>query len=175
MQGLSIAGRKKNNGVDFYTTPEWATEALMERESFDGEIWECAAGNGKMAKILKKYNPTILTDIRTGTNFFDTKKNVKNIVTNPPYKYAQAFVEWAKENATEKIAMLLKLTFLESARRYSFFQDQKFPLKKVLVFCKRITMFPEGEEKPKNSGTIAFAWYIWDKEYKGKPIIDWII
>ena len=29
-------------------------------------------------------------------------------------------------------------------------------------------------EKMKNSGMIAYAWYVWDKDYKGKPTIEWI-
>ena len=32
-----------------------------------------------------------------------------------------------------------------------------------------------GVEKPKNSGTIAYAWYVWEKGYTGKPQIDWLI
>lgn len=69
--------------------------------------------------------------------------------------------------------MLLKLSFLEGVKRYSFFK--KSPLKNIYVFCKRVTMHPFGMEKPKNSGTIAYAWYIWEKGYKGNPQIDWLI
>lgn len=174
MKGLSIAGRKKNDGIDFYTTPSWATEALMSRESFNGIIWECASGNGRMVNVLEKYNKVIATDIRTGVDFLKTTKAVNNIVTNPPYIHAEDFVKWAKFNATEKIAMLLKLTFLESESRYKLFKEKFFPLKKVYVFCKRVNMYREGDIKPINSGTIAFAWYVWDMEYEGLPEIDWI-
>jgi hypothetical protein len=27
----------------------------------------------------------------------------------------------------------------------------------------------------KNSGLIAYAWFIWDKSYDGKPKINWIL
>jgi len=143
MKGMSIAGRKRNNGIDFYTTPEWATESLMEREKFNGLVWECASGNGRMVNVIKKYNKVIGTDIKSGWDFFKCKKNVPNIITNPPFKYAQQFIEHAKLNATEKIAMILKLSFLESVKRYEFFQDKSFPLKVVYVFCKRVQMYPE--------------------------------
>jgi hypothetical protein len=26
----------------------------------------------------------------------------------------------------------------------------------------------------KNSGMISFAWFVWDKDYVGKPMINWI-
>ena len=69
--------------------------------------------------------------------------------------------------------MLLKLSFLESKWRYEFFKNT--PLKKVYVFCKRVNMYPEWQPIPKNSWTIAYAWYVWEKWYKWEPIIDWII
>ena len=68
--------------------------------------------------------------------------------------------------------MLLKLSFLESADRYEFFKNT--PLKKVYVFCKRVNMYPEWQPQPKNSWTIAYAWYVWEKWYKWEPVIDWI-
>ena len=180
IDGRGIAGRKRNDGVDFYPTPEWATEALMVREKFEGEIWEPACGNGRMSRVLEKYNEVYSSELRnngygkTGIDFFSKFKIVDNIVTNPPYYCAKKFVERAKSLANKKVAMFLKLTFLESINRYKFFSDKEFPLKKVWIFCRRVQLYKEGEVKPKNSGMIAFAWYIWDKNYKGKPTLGWI-
>lgn len=33
------------DGPDFFPTPAWATHALADNESFEGEIWEPACGN----------------------------------------------------------------------------------------------------------------------------------
>ena len=41
---------------DFYGTPEKCTEDLLERETFDGPIWECACGEGAISKVLIKHN-----------------------------------------------------------------------------------------------------------------------
>ena len=41
------------DGPDFFPTPPWATHALMDNEEFIGSIWECACGNGAMAKVLE--------------------------------------------------------------------------------------------------------------------------
>lgn len=48
-----------------------------------------------------------------------------NIVTNPPYKYAQQFVEKALSIIPEgkKVAMFLKLTFLEGKARRNLFRS----------------------------------------------------
>lgn len=48
-----------------------------------------------------------------------------NIVTNPPYKYAQQFVEKALNIIPKgkKVAMFLKLTFLEGKARRALFRS----------------------------------------------------
>lgn len=182
MKGYSIVGRKRNDGIDFYQTPIWATQGLLNKEHFDGNILEPCSGNGAISKVLidNGYN-VVSSDIRQddkvfgfkNKNIFDYQNNTfDNIITNPPYNQAQEIIEKSLLIAKYKVCMLLKLCFLESERRYNFFKSS--PLKSVYVFCKRVQMYPEGIEKPKNSGTIAYAWYIWDKSIKDSPIINWI-
>ena len=65
LQGGKLAGGNPKRGRvdnDFYATPEIATEALMKVEKFNGNIYECACGDGKMSKVLKKYNEVISSD-----------------------------------------------------------------------------------------------------------------
>jgi len=177
--GANIKGDREKN--DFYPTPESTTKALLERESFEGQVWECACGDGSMSEVIKKYNKVWSSDIinrgygdktidflETSAGFLDD-----NIITNPPYKLAKEFVIHAKKLARKKVAMLLKLVFLEGKGRYELFQDKEFPLKKVYVFCGRQKIYANGVIG-KNSGLIAYAWFIWDKEYKGEPTIEWI-
>lgn len=179
--GQSIVGfghkREKN---DFYPTPASTTHALMKKEKFIGSIWECASGDGSMSKVLELYNGTVISsDIRrgkniygdAGVNFLKTNKKVDNIITNPPYSNAKEFIEHALKCADKKVAMLLKLVFLEGVTRYDLFT--KTPLKTVYVFCKRQKITIRGEPM-KNSSMIAYAWFVWDKEYCGKPTIEWI-
>jgi len=66
----SIAGTNKgmNSGVerpelDFYPTPRRGTESLLSVESFVGNIWECACGDGMMSKVLEEQYTVISTDI----------------------------------------------------------------------------------------------------------------
>uniref|UniRef100_UPI00195411EC hypothetical protein n=1 Tax=Escherichia coli TaxID=562 RepID=UPI00195411EC len=46
-------------GPDFFPTPAWATLALIENEAFNGEIWECACGDGAMARVLERANHSV--------------------------------------------------------------------------------------------------------------------
>jgi hypothetical protein len=41
------------DGPDFFPTPAWATFALVDNGPFQGEIWECACGNGAMSRVLE--------------------------------------------------------------------------------------------------------------------------
>jgi hypothetical protein len=183
LSGRILAGSNDidRDKFDFYPTPEWATQSLLEKEEFNGTVWECASGRGDMSKVLEQNGFKVYSsDVRVedvygdgGVNFFATKRQVDNVITNPPFNQAQGFVEHAKRNASKKIAMFLKLVFLEGITRHTFFKDKEFPLKKVYVFCKRVNIYKNGI-KGNNSSTIAFAWFVWDKEYVGEPVIDWI-
>lgn len=100
-----------------------------------------------------------------------------DIITNPPYKYAKEFVEKAMSIISNgrKVAMFLKLTFLESKSRKELFK--KCPLKILYVSSSRLQCAKNGdfETDKKGSGTaIAYGWYIFQKGYEGEPIIKWI-
>lgn len=177
-KGLSIVGFGNNRAkADFYPTPPETTEALFKREVFNGEVWECASGDGSMSKVIERYNSCYSSDIRKdvygkgGIDFLMSTDTSDNIITNPPYILAQEFVARALVLAKYKVAMLLKLVFLESSSRYSLFKNS--PLKTVYVFCKRQKIYANGKVG-KNSGLIAYAWFVWDKSYEGKPYIEWI-
>lgn len=160
---------------DNYPTPEIAVTELLKRERFDGSIWECACGSGNIAKL---FPDCMASDIREnvygegGINFLLEQRMVDNIITNPPFKLAEEFVRHALKCANKKVAMFLKLVFLESESRYHLFQE--YPPKLVYVFSKRLTLKKEGEQRDM-SGMIAYAWFVWDKSYNGKTNIEWIL
>lgn len=180
MNVQSIVGSGNNRDEhDFYPTPPEVTEALFARESFIGTVLEPASGNGSMSKVIEKYHPCISSDIRPegygigNINFLTSSQQADNIITNPPYKLAKEFVEHAKVLSSRKVAMFLKLVFLEGQGRYQMFQDQEFPLATVYVFSKRVALAKSTDTR-KHSGLIAYAWFIWDKEHKGQATIQWI-
>ena len=95
-----------------------------------------------------------------------------DIITNPPYKYALEFVEHALNivQSGRKVAMFLKLTFLEGKARKAFFL--KNPPKVVYVSSSRLECGKNGKFESKNA--VAYAWFVWEKGFSGDPIIKWI-
>ncbi len=55
-KALSIIGSSRINGdrgvYDFYPTPAYAVEKLIEKETFSGNIWECACGQGDISRVF---------------------------------------------------------------------------------------------------------------------------
>ena len=163
----------KNRVVnDFYPTPPEVTQALLDREKFEGNIYECSCGDGAMSKVLIKNGYDVfssdLIDRGYGQaqlDFLKSNKKFDNIITNPPFNLSTEFTVKALELANNKVALLNKLSFLEGIkRRNQVFNEKK--LEKVLVFTRRI--------KFGGNGLMAFAWFIFNKKYEGLPQINWI-
>ena len=173
----SISGYSKTREpMDNYPTPDIATLSLMALEDFSGIVWEPACGSGAIAK---HFPGCVATDLRndniygeTDIDFLSEYRKVNHIITNPPYRLAQQFVEHALECVDGKVAMLCKLAFLEGKARYSLFQ--KNPIKTVYVFSKRLPLTKEGDTR-KQSSMIPFAWFVWEKGYTGKTTVEWIL
>ncbi len=171
--------RVDSGGPDFYPTPSWATQALVDHESFEGMISEPACGDGAMAQVLidngLQVTPSDLYDRGFGRSGIDFLKHIQvydNIITNPPYSLAEKFTLHALECSRNKVALLLRLAFLESAgRQRNIFQ--KTPPSRVWVFSERVTFYPKGEER-ESGGTTAYAWFVWDHYYDGPTELKWI-
>lgn len=108
-------------------------------------------------------------------DFLQAKENKKyDIITNPPYYMALEFVQHSLDISPEgtKIAMLLRLTFLEGQKRGIFFK--KYPPKTVYVFSSRVICAKNGDFDKIKSSAIAYAWFIWERGVIQEPIIKWI-
>ena len=94
-----------------------------------------------------------------------------NIVTNPPYAdgLAEKFCRHALECAKGKVAMLVPMWFLEGVQRHDLFSIQ--PIKAIYIFSRR-PKFGEHQDHQAPFGTF---WAVWDKQFKGKPRIEWIL
>ena len=165
------------DGPDFYPTPAWATYALIDNEKFEGDIWECACGDGAMSEVLENTNKVVSSDLydrgygEIGIDFTSSEKRFENIVTNPPFHSAEDFTHTCIRNSQRKFALLLRLAFLESANR----QRTIFatcPPSRVWVFSERITFYPKGAVR-KGSGTTAYAWFVWDKDSSSQTELRW--
>jgi hypothetical protein len=168
---------------DFYATPPATTRAFLAAESFDGAIWEPACGDGAISKVLEDAGHRVVsTDLvdrgygEHGVDFLmEWQPRAPNIVTNPPFKLGTQFVLKALQLTTGKVAMLLKVGFLEGLERAAVFDGQ--PLARVWVYRGRQSFLKNGDQaKSMNGkgGMIAYAWFVWEHGYTGKPTLGWI-
>lgn len=182
--GISKTAQREPN--DFYATPPHATEELLKRWTFHSTIWEPCCGKGHISDVLMRHDYAVYNSdlIDRGYKYQSlcedflqvADENLKmDIITNPPYKNVNKYVEKALNVISDGyyVAMLLKLTFLESKTRKRLFE--KYPVKYVFVFSERINISKNADfENTKGQNAIAYAWFLWEKGYKGESVIQWI-
>lgn len=183
--GASNHTDKERQNEDYYATHPEAAEWLIKLEYFDGkDIWECASGENHLANVFKDAGFTVrASDIikrteETEVIDFLTYEGEWNghIITNPPYKNAQEFIEKALSIVPEgkKVCMFLKVQFLEGKARRKMFE--KYPPKRIWVSSSRILCAKNGdfERMIKGGGSaMAYAWFVWEKGYEGDTVVKW--
>ena len=186
--GSSAHTSEERQSRDYYATDPQALIDFLKQFYTDGEtidktqIWEPSCGEGNLSKVLAKHTSYVKnSDIydygnNEVLNFLEYSGQWSgDILTNPPYKIGQKFIEKALEliENGNKVIMLMRSQFLESKRRYPFFKKTK--PKFVYIHSSRIKIFKNNDQK-KYTGAqpLCYAWYIWEKGYEGEPIIRWI-
>lgn len=184
--GASNHTDKEREQSDYYATDPIAVELLLKEEDFSTDIWECASGENHLADALKEHGHNVRTsDIvkRTDTTEqydFLSIDNISwhgDIITNPPYRLATEFIYKSLSiiNNENKVAMFLKVQFMEGKERKHLFTN--FPPKVIYISSSRIMCAKNGDfDKMKKGGgsAVAYAWYVWEKGYKGNTIVKWI-
>ena len=110
-------------------------------------------------------------------DFFETSSWHGDIITNPPYKFAQEFIEKSLSiiPTGNKVAMFLKLQFMEGKARKKLFKAN--PPKTIYVSSSRLLCAKNAdfEGMIKGGGSaVAYAWYVWEKGFSGKTTVEWI-
>jgi hypothetical protein len=166
---------------DFYPTHPAATRALLAHEAFSGPVWEPACGAGDMSRVLEGSGYDVVsTDLidrgygESGRDFLmEQSLACPNIVTNPPFRHAQKFAEHALNLGALKVALFLRLAFLEGVQRSQWLK--RSPLARVWVMSRRVPM-QRGRLATHGDGhgVIAFAWFVWTRGHLGEPAIGWL-
>lgn len=181
--GASNHSTRERAELDYYATPPEIVEELLQYETFDNSIWEPAVGGGAISEVLKYHGYDVLNSDIIDHGYPSTKtidflkydnKWDGDIITNPPYKYAKEFAEKALEvvQTGRKVAMFLKLTFLEGKKRATFFE--KYPPKFIYVLRSRVDCALNGDFSIKPSKAVCYAWFIWIKGENNAPQIKWM-
>ena len=182
--GASNHTEKERQLDDYYATEPKAAELLLEQEEFHHTIWECACGEGHLAKVLEAHGHEVISTDLVYRGYGDPEpldfleETIEgfdgDIITNPPYKYALEFVQRALDSIKpgRKVAMFLILQFLEGKSRKNFFQIT--PPRRVYVSSSRLKCAKNGEFESISSSAVAYAWFVWKKGYTGETVVKWI-
>jgi hypothetical protein len=167
---------------ELYETPADCVRGLLEVETFAGRIWEPAAGRGAIVRELDAAGLGVVgTDLLDHGGFFETGRDflaerellAPNIITNPPFSLAEEFATHGLRLGARKVALFLRLAFLEGdKRRRGIFAEH--PPARVWVLSKRRTLWRGDEVRPDDGhGMVAFAWFVWERAHRG-AVIGWI-
>lgn len=177
------------DSLDNFPTPPWATRALIEHiiergnKRFLGNMscLEPACGAGHMAKTLSEYFGKVsaadVFDYGYGevADFLDNSYKIDAfdwIITNPPFKHAEEFIDKSLRIASRGVAMLVRTVFIESVGRYERIFS-KYPPQKFAQFSERVPMV-KGRLDKKASTATGYAWIVWEKNISAESRLLWV-
>ena len=186
---------------DCYGTPPFATRAALMAEPELANaviIVDPVSGRGYMAKEIEQFprdaslppRIVIASDLRRGKHIYGQggldflERNKRNSYRrssvdatcgNPPFNLTCEIVERGIEITKPGgiVAMFQRTQLLESDGRY----ERLFKvgdLARVHPFVKRVNTYPEGQVDHRESGKMAFAWFVWIVGFRGVPEIHFI-
>lgn len=180
-----------HDSLDDFPTQPWATRALVEHVIHPkvgmthlDTVWEPACNRGYMAGPLVEYFANVVaTDIRdygyerhsrTVDFLFPGSEpdgDVHWIITNPPFRLAEQFINKALSVSTRGVAVIVRTAFLESVGRYENL-FKKNPPSIVAQFTERVPMV-KGRLTATGSTATAYCWLVWSHGLGGSKFV-WI-
>lgn len=186
--GASNHTDKEREQNDFYATDPVAIDLLTKKVELPKQILEPACGSGCLSIRLEglghdvKSFDIVNRGFGMERDFFSITEPPFSgdyaIVTNPPYKFALPFVLHSLELVPDGglVCMFLKTTFAEGKGRYKDL-FRKYPPLKVLQCVERVLCAKNGDFAAMRAGggsAVAYAWWVWQKGYKGQTTLDWV-
>lgn len=180
MQNISHAvmaqRHEPKDSADDFPTPPWATRALLKHVISGQDLGqmsclEPACGRGYMSRpLLEQFGQVDSADM-IDYGFGDVRDFLTYpylagshdwVITNPPFKRAQDFIDRAMTVAKCGVAILARTVFLESIGRYEgLFKNN--PPTYFAQFTERVPMV-KGRLDQKASTATGYAWFVWVKE-----------
>lgn len=177
------------DSLDDFPTPPWATRALCEWlgenrfQLFNCDCREPAANRGHMVAPLKEYFRDVeaadIHDYGAGFPVEDylwpvVRNKVDFVITNPPFRLAQQFIEKMLEQSRLGCAVIVRSAFLEGVGRYNDLFSRTPPTD-ILQFSERVVMH-KGKLSAKGSTATAYCWLVWRKQRgaAGRTRMHWI-
>jgi hypothetical protein len=177
---------------DFYATPAWVTQALLQHVRLRGAIWEPCCGDGAMSSVLAGQGYDVVsTDIADrgfgtpGVDFLACRsmpEGCRSIVTNPPYgdtgshvgqsKSAPAMLDFLRHalqlaaSVEGQLALLVRLNWIAGRRATQIMSAAPFAA--TIILNRRIQWFDMGART--RAAQHHHAWVVFDHAYPpGQP------
>jgi hypothetical protein len=145
---------KSSRGRDFYPTDELWTRALLTNITLPQDVWEPAAGDGAMARVLAEKSVVRCTDIITGVDFLQSTDRADAIITNPPFSLFNEFALHAYRQSNYLSAMLLGIHMLGGSKRMDSLWAA-IPPTMVIIIPERMRL--------ETASQFNHVWAVWDK------------
>lgn len=131
----TLQGSSERKFADAYFTPASATRALLtELPHWPKIIWEPACGNGAIVRVLRESGREVIASDRwehEGEERFSTGEEfdflsapvarASSVITNPPFKLANAFARKCLALGIPRFALLLRADFFNAAEHARIF------------------------------------------------------
>ena len=175
------------SSLDDFPTPPWATRGLIEHIIGTKGLkrltcLEPACNRGFMGEPLREY----FKEVRASDVFNYGYGEVSDflggsyedgsfdwVITNPPFRLAEAFFFEAQRVARRGVALLTRTVFIESVGRYDRLFS-KFPPTVFAQFTERVPMV-KGRLDKKASTATGYGWLVWDMQ-QSAPVtrLGWV-
>jgi hypothetical protein len=176
-----------SDSADDFPTPPWATRGFMEHvipecgPFSEMSCLEPACGAGHMAKVLKEYFGEVRSSdaypygygaVRDYLDVPYEANAVDWVITNPPFRLAEDFVQRSLMVARRGVAILARTVFIESVGRYrNIFEIN--PPTKFAQYTERVPMV-RGRLDRKASTATGYAWLVWKKVPASATRLMWV-
>lgn len=146
-------------------TPVWAARALYRRLELIHDVAEPCVGTGDL--IAGREDVAWTNDIdekRAATYHLNAATPAAWgvfprppwVVTNPPFNLAHQILSCALDFATEGVAFLLRLSFLEPTEQRAHLLSRRPPTRQIVL--PRISFTGDGK-----TDSVTCAWLVWSK------------
>jgi len=200
--GYATTPEWERQNEDYYATHPRALELFPELDLFEdvwepavgeGHLADVLHERRKLARASDLIDRDWQANDWDGTSLVDGHPNLKyrgtevldflncaeppgswdgDMITNPPYKDAHAWILKSLELLApgRKLALFLPVRYLEGKQRARLFAEH--PPRTVYVSASRLACAKNGDfTNPQNA--VAYAWYVWEKGYQGETQLKW--
>jgi len=187
--GVNLPSGRERADADFYIEPRWLISGLLGVETFTGNVRDPFCGGGSIVSVCLQHGiPATGSDLYDRgfgerRDAFDICESFDNLLSNPPFICIEQIIHHFLPLVRRKLVVLARINILEGQNRRALFRAS--PPARIWVSSRRASI-PPGDltlprdqhgaliPPPASGGTTTFCWLVWDRNYTGPTVLDWI-